>query len=567
MDSDPHSDSLKAFLQRWLVMDVNELDGLNTDIWDEQPSEIHNTLNHHKCCSNGLSPEHVRFFMIVLSQKIEQFVESFSNDIVEATKLLEKSKLCRMLRTINPNVSNVDAFVFLIKAAQGLKRLSSLAIENNKSILHGDLFANMIENAIQTFKTNTVLKHSDQENFRSDLVATRDRMPIIFGQYIAEDAETVFNNPFRLAVVDCKSAMAKYSLNVAGRVTEREIIFVLSPTRCDAFIMEPRATITCKTEKTVSVDKHMLYKVPGITSDVRGITRLISLILVRLNSEMWNNLHPKYHKAQDYRITVMPMPEVSSQDLGKTQTQVALICQEWGNATLSFGVIDNMPVVLKKARNCIRFNKTPIEVHALQMLDGEPEFVQMKRWWMESDTEYVIVMEQLNFIDMARMKLEYQLEAMDQILCAIEKLHDRGIIHRDIKTTNVMRRHDNYNELNLVIIDFDSCAIMNGRKKLVNRSKTNPVGTEGYIAPELYLNDTFDERVDIYSCGVMFAEWISNILHHREDSPACSARVSIDLMVPIDLGNLLQSMVTEKPCQRPSARELRVQLARIQRST
>ncbi len=548
-------------------MGVNELDGLNTDIWHEQPSEIHYVLDQHKCCPNGLSPEHVRFFVIVLSKKIEQFVQSFSNDLVEATKMLQKSKLCRTLRTINPNVSNVDAFVFLIKAAQGSKRLSSLAIENNKSILHGDVFANMIENAVQTFKNGTFLKQSDQQNLRSDMVVTRDCMPIIFGQYVAEDVETVFNKSFRLAIVDCKTAMAKSSLNIASRVTERVIIIILSPTRYDVFIMEPRATITCKTEKTVSVDKHMLYKVPGITSDVRGITRLISLILVRMNSEMWNNLHPKYHKAKDYRITVMPIPDVSTKDLGKTHTQVALICQEWGNATLSFGVIDNMPVVLKKARNCIRFNKTPIEVHALQMLDGEPEFVQMKRWWMESEIEYVIVMEQLNFIDMARMKLEYQLEAMDQILCAIEKLHDRGIVHRDIKTTNIMRRHDNYNELNLVVIDFDSCAIMNGRKKLVNRSKTNPVGTEGYIALELYSNDTFDEKVDIYSCGMMFSEWISNTLHHREKNPAHSAKVSIDLMVPIDLGGLLQSMLTEEPCQRPSASELRVQLARIRRST
>ena len=87
---------------------------------------------------------------------------------------------------------------------------------------------------------------------------------------------------------------------------------------------------------------------------------------------------------------------------------------------------------------------------------------------------------------------------MRQILQAVYYCHSRNIIHRDLKTANILVTDDNQ----LKLIDFGLSRIVQKRTHY-----TNNVVTVNYRAPELLLGaTTYTEAIDMWSIGCIFVE-------------------------------------------------------------
>lgn len=78
------------------------------------------------------------------------------------------------------------------------------------------------------------------------------------------------------------------------------------------------------------------------------------------------------------------------------------------------------------------------------------------------------------------------------ILVGIMELHSRFIIHRDIKLKNIFV-DENYK---CVIGDL-------GIATKSSDSATSRVGTLCYQAPEVYSDETYNEKVDIWALGII----------------------------------------------------------------
>jgi serine/threonine protein kinase len=83
------------------------------------------------------------------------------------------------------------------------------------------------------------------------------------------------------------------------------------------------------------------------------------------------------------------------------------------------------------------------------------------------------------------------------IVEGMKVMHDSGIIHRDLKPSNVLLDADRRPRLR----NFGS-----SRDQYLTCTLTGEVGTPWYMAPELYDEDDYDEKVDIYSFALMLYE-------------------------------------------------------------
>ncbi|CAD8110074.1 unnamed protein product [Paramecium sonneborni] len=141
------------------------------------------------------------------------------------------------------------------------------------------------------------------------------------------------------------------------------------------------------------------------------------------------------------------------------------------------------------------------EVQILQKLD-HPNIIKIYEFYQD-DRFFYIVTELCTGGELFE-KIRYEgsfsekkaAEILKQILSAVNYCHQEKIVHRDLKPENLLYESDKENSL-LKIIDFGT-----SREFDVNQKLNQKLGTPYYIAPEV-LNRKYDEKCDIWSCGVI----------------------------------------------------------------
>lgn len=105
---------------------------------------------------------------------------------------------------------------------------------------------------------------------------------------------------------------------------------------------------------------------------------------------------------------------------------------------------------------------------------------------------------------------------------ALAHAHSRGVIHRDVKPQNVLVPSSVAEGGAAAKLTDFGIALLAEATRLT--SAGDFVGTLAYMAPEQANSEPADERVDIYSLGVVLYEAFSGTNPVRADSPAATAR-------------------------------------------
>ncbi|HZC87050.1 MAG TPA: serine/threonine-protein kinase, partial [Steroidobacteraceae bacterium] len=88
-----------------------------------------------------------------------------------------------------------------------------------------------------------------------------------------------------------------------------------------------------------------------------------------------------------------------------------------------------------------------------------------------------------------------------QLLEALQYAHERGVWHRDIKPANILLMSNG----RVKVTDFGIARI----ESSVLTQLGAIMGTPGFIAPEMYLSDSFDSRVDLFAAGVVLYQLLT----------------------------------------------------------
>ncbi|HSD60427.1 MAG TPA: serine/threonine-protein kinase [Burkholderiales bacterium] len=124
-----------------------------------------------------------------------------------------------------------------------------------------------------------------------------------------------------------------------------------------------------------------------------------------------------------------------------------------------------------------------------------------------SDEFVYIVMEYLEGEDLSHyirlgMRPRQALAVLYQAGLALRLIHSHGVIHRDIKPTNIMFRRDG----TLVVVDFGFSKMAQDDPGLTRQGQV--VGTPQYMSPEQAKGLPLDPRTDLYSMGVVLYEML-----------------------------------------------------------
>ena len=147
------------------------------------------------------------------------------------------------------------------------------------------------------------------------------------------------------------------------------------------------------------------------------------------------------------------------------------------------------------------------------------------------------------------------LDYFTQICLALKHIHDKKIIHRDLKSGNVFLMKSG-------LVKLGDFGIAKGFEKTMDKAKTM-VGTPYYLSPEIVEGKPYDNKSDIWSLGVLLYEMMTFKMPFNANSlPMLSAKIIRGNYTPPpsvytkDLREIVSKCLTVNPKGRPSISEI-----------
>ena len=163
---------------------------------------------------------------------------------------------------------------------------------------------------------------------------------------------------------------------------------------------------------------------------------------------------------------------------------------------------------------------------------------------------------------------EESIMMFQEICCGVNYIHKKKHIHRDLKPSNIYLTKDRH----VKIGDFGLATNIGKTRAVVAPVGQEPeahasgqtcgVGTPLYMAPEQHSGKLCDEKVDIYSLGLIFLELLVHFetLAERQD---VLRKINEEIYIPPferRVLNVLRQMVKKNPQERPSAKVVLIHL-------
>lgn len=215
------------------------------------------------------------------------------------------------------------------------------------------------------------------------------------------------------------------------------------------------------------------------------------------------------------------------------------------------------------------------ELHTLMKIN-HPNLVKILEIWADEPLP-VVVMEHGGdtLWDFARItsrhdKIEHFPRIFGQTFAGLNYMHTNNIIHRDLKSSNILiRMNDNVvpSDPIVKICDF-------GLSRIISDTMSPKTATPSYRAPEILNHDEYNEKIDIWSMGCVIYEYIENeVLFEGTDNKFIYQKVKEFLNGYLQLTHLakptrhaktqqplidnivmvLKKILAMKPSDRPSA--------------
>jgi hypothetical protein len=116
-----------------------------------------------------------------------------------------------------------------------------------------------------------------------------------------------------------------------------------------------------------------------------------------------------------------------------------------------------------------------------------------------------------------RLSVKDTIPLLTQVCSAMAHAHKNGVVHRDLKTSNIMLEDTPDKSLLVKILDFGIAKLKNDEMQELTRAG-QIVGTANYMSPEQASEKPVDHRSDIYSLGCVMYKMLTGVLPFEGES-------------------------------------------------
>ncbi|XP_052589677.1 serine/threonine-protein kinase Nek4 isoform X2 [Peromyscus californicus insignis] len=239
----------------------------------------------------------------------------------------------------------------------------------------------------------------------------------------------------------------------------------------------------------------------------------------------------------------------------------------YGEVTLVKHRQDGKQYVIKKLnlRNASSRERRAAEQEA-QLLSQlkHPNIVTYKESWEGGDGLLYIVMGFCEGGDLYRKLKEQKgqllpesqvVEWFVQIAMALQYLHEKHILHRDLKTQNVFLTRTNI----IKVGDLGIARVLEHNGDMASTL----IGTPYYMSPELFSNQPYNYKSDVWALGCCVYE-MATLKHafNAKDMNSLVYRIIEGKLPPMpkvyspELAELIRTMLSRRPEERPSVRSI-----------
>ncbi|XP_048211821.1 serine/threonine-protein kinase Nek4 isoform X2 [Perognathus longimembris pacificus] len=239
----------------------------------------------------------------------------------------------------------------------------------------------------------------------------------------------------------------------------------------------------------------------------------------------------------------------------------------YGEVTLVKHRRDGRQYVIKKLnlRNASSRERRAAEQEA-QLLSQlkHPNIVTYKESWEGGDGLLYIVMGFCEGGDLYRKLKEQKgqllpesqvVEWFVQIAMALQYLHEKHILHRDLKTQNVFLTRTNI----IKVGDLGIARVLENNSDMASTL----IGTPYYMSPELFSNKPYNYKSDVWALGCCVYE-MATLKHafNAKDMNSLVYRIIEGKLPPMpkiyspELAELIRTMLSRRPEERPSVRSI-----------
>lgn len=171
------------------------------------------------------------------------------------------------------------------------------------------------------------------------------------------------------------------------------------------------------------------------------------------------------------------------------------------------------------------------------------------------------------------LRLEEKVLLIKQVAEALQAAHSLGIIHRDVKSTNILAQRTDSEGWRAVLLDFGLAQDQEDSDQLTGSGAL--IGTPAYMSPEQLRGDRqqIDRRSDVYATGVVLYELLTGAPPFVGDAQLIAWRIVHEEVVPLrarsasipqDLETIVMTCLQKAAHQRyPSAQALADDLGRF----